>query len=232
MGLNHSPRIITDGLVLCLDAANIKSYPGSGTTWTDLSGSGNNGTLRNSPTFSSENLGKLTFNGTNQDVDCGNDSSINFGTGNFTVSMWFRRYANTTTNLRLLSKAAGGDTANAANAGFAFFGSDTGISFTINPTGARVFVTAASYLPNEWVNVVGLIERGVSVRAYKNSTLTQAISAPSGSVTGTTSLFLGSNSGANVFWEGEISNVALYNRALSDSEILQNFNALRGRFGL
>jgi hypothetical protein len=51
MSLIHSPRIVTDGLVLCLDAGNPKSYTGSGTTWTDLSGNGNNGTLTNSPTY-------------------------------------------------------------------------------------------------------------------------------------------------------------------------------------
>ncbi len=59
----HSPRIPTDGLVLALDAANTKSYTGSGTTWSDLSGNGNNGTLTNGPTFDSDNGGSLDFNG-------------------------------------------------------------------------------------------------------------------------------------------------------------------------
>jgi hypothetical protein len=59
MGLGHSPRIVTDGLVLCLDAANARSYPGTGTTWTDRSGNGNDGTLINGPTFSDENGGVL-----------------------------------------------------------------------------------------------------------------------------------------------------------------------------
>ena len=53
MGLTHSPRIVTDGLVLALDAANVKSYGGSGTTWTDLSGKGNNGTINGSPSYTS-----------------------------------------------------------------------------------------------------------------------------------------------------------------------------------
>ena len=60
MGLSHSPNIVTDGLVLCLDAANPRSYPGSGTSWLDLSGQGNNGTL-NGPTFSNDNSGFLVF---------------------------------------------------------------------------------------------------------------------------------------------------------------------------
>ena len=62
--LTHSPRIITDGLVLCLDAANKQSYPGSGTVWTDLAGS-NNGTLTNGPTFSSANGGSIVFDACN-----------------------------------------------------------------------------------------------------------------------------------------------------------------------
>ena len=61
MGLVHSPRIVTDGLVLALDAGNTKSYPGSGTTWTDLSRIRANGTLTNGPTFSSNNGGTLCF---------------------------------------------------------------------------------------------------------------------------------------------------------------------------
>lgn len=63
MALSHSPSIVTNGLVLCLDAANTKSYPGSGTTWTDLSGRGNNGTLVNGVGYNSGNLGSLVFDG-------------------------------------------------------------------------------------------------------------------------------------------------------------------------
>jgi hypothetical protein len=198
----------------------------------DLSGNGNIGTLRNSPTYSEDNLGKFVLDGVNDDIDCGNNSSINFGTGDFTVSVWFRRFSNATTNLRLLSKAAGGDSANAASAGFCFFGSNTGISFAVNPTAARTIISAANFSVNEWVNVVGLVERGVSMRTYKNSVQVATATAPTGSVSGTTSLFLGSNVGANVFWAGEISNVSLYNKALTPQEIQQNFNALRGRFGI
>jgi hypothetical protein len=65
MALSHSPSIVTDGLVLCLDAGNPKSYPGSGTTWTDLSGNGNNGTLVNGVGYSGDNLGSLSFDGVN-----------------------------------------------------------------------------------------------------------------------------------------------------------------------
>jgi hypothetical protein len=232
MSLHHSPRVVTDGLVLCLDAANTKSYPGTGNIWSDLSGNDNTGALRNSPTYSTDNSGKFIFNGINNDVSCGNNSSINFGTGSFTVSIWFRRFNNATTNLRLLSKAAGGDNANATDAGFCFFGNNSNVTFAVNPTAPRTIISAANFSLNEWVNVVGLVERGVSMRTYKNANQVSSAAAPTGSVSGTTSLFLASNVGSNLFWAGEISNVSLYNRALTSQEIQQNFNALRGRFGL
>ena len=76
MALSHSPLIVTDGLVLCLDAANKKSYSGSGTTWTDRSGNGNNGTLVNGPTFDSGNGGSIDFDGVDDNVNLGNDSSF------------------------------------------------------------------------------------------------------------------------------------------------------------
>ena len=65
MALSHSPKIVTDGLVLCLDAGDGKSYGGSGTTWTDRSVNSNNGTLTNGPTFDSSNGGSIVFDGSN-----------------------------------------------------------------------------------------------------------------------------------------------------------------------
>jgi hypothetical protein len=232
MSVSYNPKIVTDGIVFYLDAANQNSYPGTGTTWFDLSGNSNNTTLRNSPTYSTANLGTFIFDGIDDDADCGNDSSINFGTDNFTVSVWFRRFSNAATNLRLLSKAAGNDTANAASAGFAFFGGNTALSFAINPTGTRTIISAGNYSVDQWVNVVGVLERGVNIRTFNNSVPIATAAAPSGSVSGTTSLFIGSNSGSNLFWPGEISNVSLYNRALTPQEIQQNFNAIRGRYGI
>ena len=84
MGIAYNPRVVTDGLVLCLDAGNVKSYPGSGTTWTDLSGKGNTGTLTNGPTYSSANGGSIVFDGVDDRV-----SGTSFNTGqNFTINAW------------------------------------------------------------------------------------------------------------------------------------------------
>jgi hypothetical protein len=90
MAFFRGPNVVTDGLVLSLDAANIKSYVSGSTTWYDKSGNGNNGTLTNGPTFDSNNGGNLVFNGTNQYIDCGSSSLLNFGTGNYTIGVWFK----------------------------------------------------------------------------------------------------------------------------------------------
>ncbi len=68
MAIAYNPRIVTSGLVLCLDAGNVKSYPGSGTAWTDLSGNGNNGNLVNGVGYNNSNLGSLVFDGANDYV--------------------------------------------------------------------------------------------------------------------------------------------------------------------
>ena len=90
MGLAHSPQIVTDNLVFCLDAANTKSYGGSGTTWTDLSGKGNNGTLTsmNGSNYNSANGGYLDFDGSIDQINCGSSDDFAFGTGDFTIEFW------------------------------------------------------------------------------------------------------------------------------------------------
>jgi hypothetical protein len=100
MGLGHSPRIVTDGLVLCLDAANARSYPGTGTTWTDRSGNGNDGTLTNGPTFDSDNGGILSFDGTNENLTI---PSVTFNS----IELWCYR-TQTFSNWHYLFDARGG----------------------------------------------------------------------------------------------------------------------------
>ena len=85
MAFNYSPKIVTDGLVLCLDAGNPNSYPGSGNTWTDLSRGRNNGTLTNGPTFDSGNGGSIVFDGSTKRATL----TTPFGKSGFTtISIW------------------------------------------------------------------------------------------------------------------------------------------------
>jgi hypothetical protein len=240
MALTHSPRIITDGLVLCLDAGNPKSYPGSGTTWTDLSGRGNTGTLVNDPTYDGANGGSLVFDAVDDRVECGNADSLNFGLGSFSASVWFTRGTNATTNLRILSKGAQTDTVD--QAGFAFFAGGGGYQFIVNPSATRLAPEGGTYTTNQWTNIVGTWEKqgdgGAIISQYTNGTLVGSSStSTAGSVSNSSlSLTLGSGRSTattpNLFHDGKIGIVKLYNRALTASEIQQNFNALRGRYGI
>jgi hypothetical protein len=89
MAFNYSPKIITDGLVLYLDAANPKSYVSGSTTWGDLSRGGNNGTLVNGPTFSSANGGSIVFDGVNDYINCGTNSSLR-PSQQITINSWIK----------------------------------------------------------------------------------------------------------------------------------------------
>ena len=95
MATSYSPKIITDGLVLCLDAGDGKSYSGSGTTWTDRSGNGYNGTLTNGPTFDSSNGGNIVFAGDDY-VDCGLSS---FQPTEMTLSVWVKKTTSNTSGV-------------------------------------------------------------------------------------------------------------------------------------
>jgi hypothetical protein len=86
MGISRGPKIVSSGLVLCLDAANKLSYPGTGTTWTDLSGTGKNLTLTNGPTFNAGNMGSIVFDGTNDYAVVNPVSAFNI----YCISMWFK----------------------------------------------------------------------------------------------------------------------------------------------
>ena len=89
MGLAHSPRIVTDNLIQCFDAGNVKSYPGSGSTWTDLGPRGINATINNSPTFSSNNNGLFVFDGSDENIGSNLDVSWN-NTNSVTISFFVK----------------------------------------------------------------------------------------------------------------------------------------------
>ena len=111
MGLAHSPRLVTDGLVLCVDAANTKSYPGSGTTWTDLSGKGNDGSLINGAAFDSGNNGSINIDGSNDRIDVAYSPTLAFSNGIISSEIWV--YVDSlTTGFPLICKRGNGSTNN------------------------------------------------------------------------------------------------------------------------
>lgn len=211
MGLYHSPRIITDGLIMYVDAANSKSYPGSGSTWFDISGNGNSLTLTGSPTFSSR---VAQFNGTTQWAQ----NTLNLSTGTSTV-MAGSRYT-TATGGRVITSTVN-------NWLLGHWGSTVGNYY------AEGWVSSVSAGGNDttWRIYAGTNDvPGDLFNFYINGNLN--IGNSSGSA-GPNGISVGRwGAGASEYSACEVSFILAYNRVLTAAEIQQNFNALRGRFGI
>jgi hypothetical protein len=228
----QSSGIVSDGLALFLDAAAPLSYPGSGTTWTDLSGNGNNGTLVNGVGYDSGNLGSLSFDGVNDSVDIPVSSSLQ--SQFFTYDIWFKLNTIPGGGAQLLtSHYQVGATANGL-AVFAYLGQ---YWFQTRFNGSccqSLFVGSASI--NTWVNFAGTWNGSIKI-AYLNG-VQAGTESTSGTHSQLNNFSIGNNannisagnygSSANGF----IPAVKYYNRALSAQEIQQNYNALKGRYGL
>lgn len=238
MAINYNPRIVTDGLVLFLDAGNVKSYPGSGSTWFDLTGNSNDGTLVNGPTYNSTDGGSIVFDGVNDYASCKN-SSLNIS-DNLSVSLWIKfptGYGNATWNSIFAKRRPG----NQVNYGMNFNPTATNLfQFYYNNSGGSVSVPLTSnFSENVWTHICGTFSKNASTTdnvLYKNgisinSTNTSGNVAPMGT-TGD-SLHIGAYVIAGVeYCPMSLSFFQVYNRALSAAEIQQNFNATRGRFGI
>jgi hypothetical protein len=228
MAGNVAPNTVTNGLVLYLDAGNTNSYPGTGTSWRDISGNSNNGTLTNGPTFNSGNLGSIVFDGTNDYVSSFTSSISPVGT---TRTILCFIYLSTT------SRAGICGTRSSSGGGFGFTTNRTSAgNLTYFHTGGSLIETAASLTNNVWAQV-GVVYNATAATAtlYKNGN--QIGSTSTGfSAEGATSYngIIGdeNETPSSVFFNGRIANMQIYNRALSATEILQNYNALKGRYGL
>ena len=224
MSLHHSPRIVTNGLVLCLDAANRKSYPRTGSAWTDLSNNGNNGTLINSPSFSSADSGAIVFDGSNdyiQTLITGTYTQISFDFWSF--------FDDPTLNVLSRQESIFGDwNSNRVHFATRWTDSNAGIHWNVN---AVWQTTPPTYLKYGW-NHYTLIYNTVSnlKQVYLNSILSSSHSTNGNMVIG--DFKIGVATGLNQYYRGNISNFKIYNRALTQTEILQNYNATKGRFGL
>jgi hypothetical protein len=219
------PALVTSGLVLDLDASNASSYPGSGTTWTDLSGNSNTGTLTNGPTFSSANGGSIVFDGTNDYVSSF-PTQIS-GVGSKTVSAWIKINKTSRVGLAGTRSAVGTD-------GWVFTVNRTTYgNLTYFHTGGSELQVAAGIITNTWYNVcVTYNLASTTVILYLNGA---QIGSPSTSFTAITpSSFNGvvGDEHLSTPFGGNIAQTLIYNRALSASEVLQNYNVTKTRFGL
>ena len=222
------PTIVTSGLVLYLDAGQTASYPGIGTVWTDLSGNGNNGTLVNGPTFNSANGGSIVFDGTDYVVVNTLPSLQN--TDKFTLFGWFKRRIST-------SKIICG-VANAPDLDVTFeLWSDGNVYFEVGNGSNSYAYTTNNTVNWQFITMVfngQLLGNTNRLKGYVNGvlqSLTYNTSVPN--ITGnlTNPFYIGGNI-LGSYSDGNISQFLIYNRALSDAEVLQNYNATKSRFGL
>ena len=234
MGLSHSPKIVTNGLVLALDAANNKSYPGSGTSWNDLSNTGKNLTLTNGPTFSAANLGSIVFDGTNDYAAVNPVSAFNI----YCISIWFKP----TTIINSTSATKNLIHFKTSTYKYIGFGPVTNrvsneyITIVQEPGDKRTAVNdGGSLSAGIWYNIVFNYESS-QYNIYINNTLK---STTFGSSTGNVPLitdpdfiYLNSFEGTSDYLDSSLSMCMIYNRSLTAAEMLQNYNATKGRFGL
>lgn len=229
MAFNFSPKIITDGLVLYLDAANKKSYPGSETTWNDLSKGKNNGTLVNGPTFSSANGGSLLFDGVD-DYATGLGTAI-ISTTQITISIWNNGQVAKNSTIFFFTESGYNRVClvhlpwSDSNIYF-----DCGASSTTTYDRISKLATATDYQGwHYWVFTKNSTTG--NMRIYRDGILWHSASSLTASLRSCNVGRLGSDGSIN-YHQGNIASFMVYNRELSANEILQNFNATKGRFGL
>jgi hypothetical protein len=221
VGVFAGPDVSESGLVLALDAGNPKGYPGSGNTWTDITGRGNTGTLTNGPIYSSVNGGYLSFDGTNDCIVVNSNASILSSTA-YTKIAWFN------TN----SLAASNNIISGGNSGqHAFWLAASNKLQSGHNSSWSTVISTTTISANTWYCGAVTFNTTSGWNLYLNGALENTNSSTT-AFTGNGEILIGAyGTGSNVF-SGNISNIQAYNRALSASEIQQNFNATRGRYGI
>ena len=217
MGISAGADVVEDGLVFCVDAANKRSYPGTGTTWTDLVG-GNNGTLTNGPTFNSDNGGSIEFDGTDDYILLDND--IILGTAS-SITVWVRDLGHT------------GIIAGSSNSNYLLATLQIGIHTYIfsNPPDPDFYYrwnTIVADLSNTWTHL-SFSRDGLIAYFYINGGEAILMSVTGDGDDGYIVSSIGAG-GSSVPMEGNLTCLHIYNRTLTDDEVRQNYNATRGRF--
>jgi hypothetical protein len=236
------PAVVTNGLVLNVDAGFTPSYPTTGTTWYDLSSNGYNGTLTNGPTFNSANNGSISLDGIDDYVNIGNQANLQMGTGDFTVCLWIKINNPPVSALNILIWSKNAPAA-AAGYGIGFFygggNSNKLLWGTANGTTAVEILSQNAFpeLLGAWGHIVMVRQNGSTNNGcfyINNQYQAIASSATMINVNTNTDMVIGNTSDRyGSYWtKGNYAIAQIYNRALSAAEVSQNYNAQKGRFGL
>lgn len=222
MGVNGGPDISSNGLLLYLDALNPSSYVSGSTTWYDISGNKNNCTLNNGPAYSTDGGVSLSFDGTDDTGTIASSSTLSVTTA-VSICAWLKLGNGVNNYARFMLKNPGWDY---------YLGIRGSDSFTIWYSQVKTWVAGNSFVYNNgpWANVVFMYdsaEGGNNMRCYVNGALRLQTSTTGNFTAGASTFTVATNS-----FTGWMGNVSLYNRALTASEVTQNYNAFRRRFGL
>ena len=213
-------QVVTQGLTMWLDAGNPTSYPGSGSTWFDLSGFGSNISLQNSPAWTAGTPAYFTFNAVDQ-YGLGSTPQV-LPNNQYTKSMWLR--LNDYADNNVVSSDAGGHFTYMATTNRFYSGHSNWANY-------NAFATTATFGLSEWYYVAVTFEAGVSMKMYVNGVLDSTSNYNLTPHPGNGSTNVASFNGGNLL-KGSIGEFFCYNRPLSAAEVLQNFNATRGIYGI
>jgi len=250
MSYSNGPKMITNGLVLCLDAANPRSYTNGNSVWNDLSNNGNNGTLTNGPTYNTESKGSIVFDGVDDYVSfLGGTFGYSPSTaGELSLEAWvyptgpFTSYTNEPPITNLSGIFGQGYFGGAVGWGLGVVvRSDVGNCWTFQVRNYLNIVeatgTSSPFTIGSWYHLVGSFTRNNLSRLYVNGSLVSSISStPLNNVDLTPTVnnaAVGRSTTYSSFqYGGRVGAVKLYNRPLSSDEIKQNYNATKGRYTL
>jgi hypothetical protein len=228
MGVVNRIPIVTNGLVVNLDAGNYKSYPKSGTAWNDISLNNNNGTLINGPVFNPENAGYFLFDGVN---DYCSTPYFGSNTGTFTYSAWAQTSA---TDSLLWCRGREG-----AGSGFSIalsMRTNGAVSSTVVVDGSQLEALSATgyWRPNEWGYFTGVWQPTVALSVYFNGNLVARTPTIGTTLRSSTEgwILASIGSGGGFYYNSKIANATIYSRALLAQEVSQNYNSLKSRFNL
>jgi hypothetical protein len=221
---NNYPSIVTSGLVINLDAGFVSSYPKTGTTWKDLSGSGNTGTLINGPTFSSDGGGSISFDGVDDYVTLGTKSIVS---NDFSINIWFNSTSNTLKEHFILSLGYSSNPSFLISQDTQSNGECILQAYYVNGgiTGRTI---SSSTLPNtSIINLSFIRENGVNTPYINGVPQTSRIFTENvtlGSLTYVLGWAIPRNK-STAYMQGKIYSSYIYNRALTQQEVIQNYQA-------
>ena len=233
MAVRYNPFITTSNLALYLDAANTKSYSGSGTTWNDLSGNGNTATMYGTVPFTTDTTQCFDFATATGAASASSSLGFTFAsnmvqqTGDFTLSCWIKNPNSSLGQVGLFSNAGGAD-------GYRFGVGLDGIYFLIGPTYTEGGILFTSSLSSTlWYNVVAVYSRSTAqVLCYLNGVYQNAASIPTPQTSFSNATPGIVRSPCCGIYTGKLAMFSVHNTGLSAANVAQNFNALKGRFGI